>query len=140
MQKVGVKEIAFVGQSKINDEWNQTAPGQNQNDRGEPDMIYFSSIDQADASLSETQKKDENGIYYETTLECTVRKPDDISLANRYSRRPVVVHAMTVDGGHYVMGTAADPVHMVVVKNVYDGLNSRELTFSLSYMTVDGIL
>lgn len=138
MPKIGVKQIAFVEQNKIDDGWEQLEPGVVINDRGN-NQIAFSSIDQEDASISEKQTKDENGIYYETKLEFTVRKPADVSLANRYSRRPVVVYVSTVDGNQYVIGTASDPVHMIV-ENKYNGLRSRELTVELSYKTTTGIL
>lgn len=140
MPKIGVKKISFIEQNKIDDGWAQVSPGQVVNDRGISDIIEYSSIDQNDASLSEKQINDDQGIHYETTLEFTVRKPTDISLANRYSRRPVVVRVLTVDGNLYEIGTASDPVHMVVEKNNFNGLRSRELTVSLSYKTTTGIL
>lgn len=140
MQKIGVRQIAFIGHNDIDDAWEQDETGQIVVEKGGDGIIAFSNIDQNTASLSETQTKDEQGIHYVTTLEFTVRVPSDISLAVRYSRRPVVVCVWTVDGGQYMIGTSSDPVHMVIGKNSYDGLRSRELSVSLSYKTMTGIL
>lgn len=142
MSKTGIKRIGFVEQNEIDDTWHEQQPQPTVRGENEPviaNIHWFGSFDQGNATLSETQVIDGNGAMYQALLDFTVRKDDDMQLANRYAGRPVVIYAEAVDGNTYRIGTKEYPVRMIREKK-YDGVTNREISVSVEYDTLTGIL
>ena len=143
MTIVGIKTIGFVEQNEVNDQWVQQEEEQ-QAERSIPDIYidgshWFKKIDQSAADLTEDLVMDENGQHYELTLSFTVRTEDDIALAKKYAKRPVVIYAVAVDGTRYTIGTKSYPAY-IVTSNRYDATNTREVQGSVTYQSRTGIM
>lgn len=141
MTIVGIKKIGFIEQNEVNDHWTVQ---QEQQDRGIPDTNidgshWFKNIDQSSANLTEDLVMDENGQHYELTLSFTVRTKEDMALAKKYAKRPVVVYAIAVDGIRYPIGTKPYPAY-IVTSNRYDAMNTREVQCSVTYQSLTGIM
>ncbi|MBQ8959466.1 MAG: hypothetical protein IJ057_13365 [Bacteroidales bacterium] len=142
MNKVALKTIGFVEQNEVNDQWvqQQEQPAQ----RSLPDVYldgshWFKSIDQQNATLEETLNDDESGLSYTTNLDFTVRTEEDMALAKKYARRPLVIKAVAVDGTTYSIGTKQYPVRMAT-QNRYDGMNTREMQISATFQSRTGVM
>ena len=141
MNKVALKTIGFKEQNEVNDQWVQQ---EQQQERSIPDIYvdgshWFKKIDQSAADLTEDLVMDESGQHYELTLSFTVRTEDDIALAKKYAKRPVVVYAVAVDGSRFTIGTKSYPAYLVT-SNRYDAMNTREVQVSVSYRSRTGIM
>lgn len=141
MNKVALKNIGFKEQNEVNDQWVQQ---EQQQERSIPDIYidgshWFKKIDQSAANLTEDLVMDESGQHYELTLSFTVRTEDDIALAKKYAKRPVVVYAVAVDGSRFTIGTKSYPAYLVT-SNRYDAMNTREVQVSVSYQSRTGIM
>ncbi len=141
MNKVALKNIGFKEQNEVNDQWVQQ---EQQQERSIPDIYidgshWFKKIDQSAADLTEDLVMDESGQHYELTLSFTVRTEDDIALAKKYAKRPVVVYAVAVDGSRFTIGTKSYPAYLVT-SNRYDAMNTREVQVSVSYQSRTGIM
>lgn len=140
MQGIGIKRIGFVEQNEYESS-NDIHPMPMNIDRDEviQNIRWFAAFDQGNAQLSEHHVIDENGAMYQAFLDFTVRKEDDMQLAKRYAGRPVVIYAEAVDGKTYRIGTKEYPVRMSRDKK-YDGVSNREVSLSVTYDTLTGIL
>lgn len=141
MNKVALKTIGFVEQNEVNDQWVQQ---EQQQERSLPDIYidgshWFKKIDQSAADLTEDLVMDESGQHYELTLSFTVRIEDDMDLAKKYAKRPVVVYAVAVDGSRFTIGTKSYPAYLVT-SNRYDAMNTREVQGSVTYQSRTGIM
>ena len=141
MNKVALKNIGFKEQNEVNDQWVQQ---EQQQERSIPDIYidgsrWFKKIDQSAADLTEDLVMDESGQHYELTLSFTVRTEDDMALAKKYAKRPVVVYAVAVDGSRFTIGTKSYPAYLVT-SNRYDAMNTREVQVSVSYQSRTGIM
>ena len=141
MNKVALKNIGFKEQNEVNDQWVQQ---EQQQERSIPDIYidgshWFKKIDQSAADLTEDLVMDESGQHYELTLSFTVRTEDDMALAKKYAKCPVVVYAVAVDGSRFTIGTKSYPAYLVT-SNRYDAMNTREVQVSVSYQSRTGIM
>ena len=141
MTIVGLKKIGFVEQNEVNDVWvQQELPAQ----RGENDPVIenirlFGSIDQSVSTLTEQTVDEADGMCFECVVSFAVRTQEDMRLARKYTKRPVVLHCNAVDGRHFAIGTKEYPVRMQWNEN-YDGTNTHEAQISVKYRTLTGIL
>ena len=140
MEKVALKTIGFVEQNEVNDQWVQQ---EEQQDRSLPDVYLdginrFRSIDQQNASLTEELTTDESGSHYHQQVQFTVRQQYDRLLAQRYERRPLVLHVWTVDGHHYKIGTKSYPAYLMPAKT--NSMDTVETTLTVDYETLTPIM
>lgn len=140
MEKVALKTIGFVEQNEVNDQWIQQ---EEQQDRSLPDVYLdginrFRSIDQQNASLTEELTTDESGNRYHQQVQFTVRQQYDRLLAQRYERRPLVLHVWTVDGHHYKIGTKSYPAYLMPAKT--NSMDTVETTLTVDYETLTPIM
>lgn len=141
MNKVALKQIGFVEQSHVDDNWQQQQQDVHNRDL---DPIYidgtirFQNIDQGQASLTESLDSDANGFVYKQNVQFTVRTEDDRALAKKYERRPLVVHVWTVDGHHYVIGTKSLPAYLMPDKT--NNQNTVETAMTVDYETLTPIM
>ena len=141
MNKIGIYRIGFKEQNEVNDQWVQQEEHQ---ERSIPDVYidgshWFKSIDQKNSSLEEVLVNDESGTRYETTLSFVVRKSEDMTLAKKYDRRPVIMYVRAVDGSNYTIGTKTYPV-MMLTENRYDAMNTREISVTVRFDSLYGIM
>ncbi len=138
MNKVALKEIGFVEQNDVDDEWAQTNPSQDMDrDLGPSYLVnghWFKSIDQAQASLTEDLAMDENGSSYHQQVRFAVRTQADRDLAKKYERRPIVLHVWTVDGHLYKIGTKSYPARLKTSKT--NSRNTVETEVTVEYDTL----
>lgn len=140
MNKVALKTIGFVEQNEVNDQWVQQ---EEQHNRTLPDTYLdginrFRGIDQQNASMNEELVTDESGSHYRQQVQFTVRQQHDRLLAQRYERRPLVLHVWTVDGTHYTLGTKSYPVYLVPAKT--NSMDTVETTLTVDYETLAPIM
>lgn len=140
MNKVALKTIGFVEQNEVNDQWVQQ---EEQHNRTIPDTYLdginrFRSIDQQNASLTEELTTDESGSHYHQQVQFTVRQQYDRLLAQRYERRPLVLHVWTVDGHHYKIGTKSYPAYLMPAKT--NSMDTVETTLTVDYETLTPIM
>ena len=140
MTIVALKTIGFVEQNEVNDQWVQQ---EEQQDRSLPDVYLdginrFRSIDQQNASLTEELTTDESGSHYHQQVQFTVRQQYDRLLAQRYERRPLVLHVWTVDGHHYKIGTKSYPAYLMPAKT--NSMDTVETTLTVDYETLTPIM
>lgn len=121
MTKVAIKTIGIATVSASN------APTPRSNPLT---LEYFSSFNQADASISEKGENDATGIAFTQELNFIVRREEDIAIAKKYQRRAVEIQVRTVDGKQYTIGSQQDPVYMDT-NNQYDGTKVREMQISV---------
>lgn len=141
MTIAGLKKIGFIEQNEVNDVWvQQEQPAQRGGDEPVIDNAHwFKSIDQSNSSISEQTVDESDGMCFECSVSFAVRTEDDLKLARKYVKRPVVLHCNTVDGRHFAIGTKEYPVRMQWDEN-YDGINTHETRISVQYRTLTGIL
>lgn len=146
MNKVGIKKIGFVEQNEVDDLWQQEQIDPNQPaDRAVPPEASilgfrgFRSIDQDNSSLSQQLDSNESGPVYDIDLSFVVRTEDDIALAKKYERRPVVMYVWTVDGVRRKIGSKQYPA-MMLTDGSYDGRATHEVRVSVAFQALKGIL
>ena len=140
MNKVALKQIGFIEQIHVTDNWT---PQEEQSDRDlDPTYmdgtIRFQTLDQDQASITENLEDDENGFKYHQQVQFTVRTKADRALAKKYERRPLVVHVWTVDGSHYIIGTKSDPAYLMPSKT--KSKDTVETAHSVDYDTLTPIM
>lgn len=114
MTKVALKTIAIISATANN-----------------PAAVeYFTTFNQADATLTEKGENDATGIAYTQEINYIVRRTNDITLAQKYQRRAAILHVYTVDGHHYIIGSQQDPVFLDT-NNQYDGTKVREMQITV---------
>lgn len=144
MARIGIKRIGFAEQNEVDDTWTMQQAQQQQADRGAVMAVqsavwhWFDSIDQDTATLEE-ELTDDDGLSYTARLDFTVRTDDDIKLAVRYARRPLVIQAVAVDGRTYTMGTKPLPTRFTF-SNRYATMQTREAQLHATYDTLNGIM
>ena len=146
MNKVGIKKIGFIEQNDVDDLWQQEQIDPNQPaDRALPPEATilgfrgFKSIDQDNSSLNQELSSDESGPVYDIDLSFVVRTSDDIALAKRFERRPVVMYVWTVDGVQHKIGSKTYPA-MMLTSNRYESRQTREMVVSVKYQSKTTIL
>lgn len=146
MNKVGINKIGFVEQNDVEDLWQQEANDTNQPaDRALPPEVTilgfrgFRSIDQDNSSLGQQLTSDGSGPVYDIDISFVVRTDDDIALAKRFERRPVVMYVWTVDGVRRKIGSKKYPA-MMLTDNSYEGRSTHEVSVSVSYRSQKGIM
>lgn len=145
MTKVGIKKIGFVPADESNDSWEQQQQVEPIiNDRGAVPMIIvglktFKKIDQKNSDLEQNMVSDDNGRKYDTSLRFTVREESDITMAQKYTGRPVVMHVWTIDGKKHTIGTKDYPATMVP-SDRYKGLDTREVEITVDYSSLSPII
>lgn len=142
MNKVAIRQIGFVERSNADDIWTQTEQQQDNNRDLDPiysdGTIRFQSIDQDQATISESLTDDENGFKYHQQVQFTVRKKEDRALAKKYERRPLLVHVWTVDGNHYIIGTKSYPAYLMPAKT--KSKSTVETAMTVNYDTTTAIM
>lgn len=146
MNKVGIRKIGFVEQNDVDDLWQQEQVDPNQPaDRAVPPEVSilgfrgFQSIDQDNSSLNQQLTSDESGPVYDIDLSFVVRTEYDMALVKRFERRPVVMFVWTVDGVRRKIGSKKYPA-MMLTDGDYNGRNTHEVSVSVSYRSLKGIL
>jgi hypothetical protein len=140
MAKTGIYRIGFAEKNEVDDSWQQQEEHQERGLRsGMMVMHWFTAFDQKQASMNEELVEDENGLYFETTLDFAVRRDEDIALAKRYMRRPVVMRVVAVDQKQYEVGTKSYPVRMKTNNN-YTGIDTREIRIKVDYQSRLGVM
>ena len=142
MAKVGIYRIGFVEQNEFDDTWHEQQPQPAQRGGNDPVVAnahYFNRFDQGQANMVEELNIDENGAMYSLAIDFPVRDDNDIALAKKYMRRPIVMYVETVAEEHYTIGSKEYPVRMKSQNN-YDGISNREMAISVNYDTLTGVL
>jgi len=140
MARIGIYRIGFVEQNEVTDSWQEEEQQRNGNDPLNITSIHwFIGLEQDTTTLTEESVDDDGGLCFDATLTFTVRKDQDIALAKKYIARPVVIHAIAVDGNDYKLGTKEYPVRMNSI-NRYNALETREIEIDITYRTLTGIL
>ena len=140
MNKVALKTIGFAEQNEVNDQW---VVQEQQAERELPQMSIdgikrFRSIDQRQASMTESLTTDESGHRYHQQVQFTVRTPYDRELAGKYANRPIVLHVWTVDGNHYKIGTKQYPAYLVPSKT--NSMDTVETAMTVDYETLSPVM
>lgn len=140
MARVGIQKIGIVEKNDVDDQWvvvQQEEPAE----RGLTpieNIHNFKSIDQSASSLTEELVVDEQGRKYAQQLKFVVRKDSDITLAENYAGRPVVVHVWTVAGNHITIGTKQYTASMVTSDR--NSGQTREVEVTVDYETLTSLL
>jgi len=100
---------------------------------------YIDVFDQGDASFNEALKDDENGQYFEQTLDFTVRGESSMAAVLDNIKIPVYVTVTFVDESSVQMGNSDSPVWLETKKN-YNGTTLVEVSVSVKNETTDSVL
>ena len=142
MNKVALKTIGFVEQNEVNDAWQQAEEQQVQRNLSQDIYVdginRFRSIDQQQASMTESLTTDESGHRYHQQVQFTVRTQYDRELAGKYANRPIVLHVWTVDGNHYKIGTKQYPAYLVPSKT--NSMDTVETAMTVDYETLSPVM
>lgn len=142
MNKTGLKKIGIIDNVNPAEETQQGTVGSGASDRGSSNFTvvhWFSAFDQQSAVLEEKQTTDENGSIYRISISFTVRKEDDIHLADEYSGREIMLRVETVGGKILTIGTEEYPV-ILTEDESYDGITTHEKQITAEYSALFSIL
>lgn len=135
MEKTGIAKIGFINQIEYDDQWNENRAAWNPDDedvQNNPNLHYFTSIDQEKSTMTQTSATDENGVLYSLRLSFVVRKEEDIELARKYANVPLVILVRTADGKNHHIGNSVYPAHFELDQS-YNGVATKELALQSQY-------